>query len=152
MAKAAFAALFCLAAASAAAGEGIEKLSWMTGTWAGPLGEGVLEENWTVPRDGSIQALVRMTGGGATSMVELIVIEETDDGLELHLQQWDPGYRERGPAQKMRSTAIGENEVSFEVVGEGAIRTLTYRRPADDRFEIHVGTGETTIVIELEAR
>lgn len=151
MVKAACAALFCLAAASAAAENRIEKLSWMTGTWAGPLGEGVLEENWTVPRDGSIQSLVRMTVGGTTAMVELIVVEESGDGLVLHLQQWGPGYESRGPATKMRSTSIGEREVSFEVEGEGAFRTLSYRRPADDRFEIHVDAGQGVTVIPLDA-
>ena len=145
-------AAFCLVAATAAAEGGINKLSWMTGTWSGAVGEGVvLEENWTVPRDGSIQSLVRVTAGGATAMVELIVVEESGDGLVLHLQQWGPGYESRGPATKMRSTNVGEREVSFEVEGEGAFKTLSYKRPADDKFEIHVDSGEGVTVIELSA-
>ena len=149
MHKVALAFALCTVAVGAAAESTIEKLAWMTGTWSGPVGEGTLEENWTVPRDGSIQSLVRMTAGGTTAMVELIVVEEADDGLVLHLQQWNPGYESRGPATKMRSSTIGENAVTFEVVGEGAFKTLTYKRPADDEFEIHIDGG--AMVIKLTA-
>ena len=128
MHKVALAFALCTVAISAAAESTIEKLAWMTGTWSGPLGEGTLEENWTVPRDGSIQS---------------------KDGLVLHLEQWNPGYESRGPATKMRSTTIGENEVSFEVVGEGAFKTLAYKRPADNEFEIHIDGG--AMVIKLTA-
>ena len=49
----------------------IEDLSWMSGSWAGPVGPGLtLEENWIMPVDGSIASLVRMTGNGSTSMIE----------------------------------------------------------------------------------
>lgn len=147
--KAILAFLLSTACLAAAAESVIEKLSWMTGTWAGPVGEGTLEENWTVPRDGSIQSLVRMTAGGVTAMVELIVVEESEDGLVLHLQQWNPGYEPRGPATKMRSTTIGDREVRFEVVGEGTFKALAYKRPADDKFEIHIDDG--AMVIELTA-
>lgn len=147
--KVALAFLLSTACLAAAAESSIEKLAWMTGTWAGPLGEGTLEENWTVPRDGSIQSVVRMTGGGTTAMVELIVIEESEEGLVLHLQQWNPGYEPRGPATKMRSTMIGDREVHFEVVGEGAFKKLAYKRPTDDKFEIHIDGG--AMVIKLTA-
>ena len=147
--RVALACLLSTACLAAAAESNIEKLAWMTGTWAGPVGEGTLEENWTAPRDGSIQSLVRMTGGGATAMVELIVVEESEDGLVLHLQQWSAGYESRGPATKMRSTLIGDREVHFEVVGEGAFKQLAYKRPADDEFEIHIDGG--AMVIKLTA-
>ena len=66
----------------------VADLAWMTGAWAGPAGQGELEEHWTAPKAGAMQAVVRMTSGDATSMVELIVIEEAVDTLRLHLQQW----------------------------------------------------------------
>ena len=110
----------------------IADLAWMTGTYSGPAGPGVLEENWTVPRDGSIQSVVRMTSGGQTSMVELIVIEEEDDTLVLRLQQWEPGMKPRteGPTV-MKLTELGDNTVAFGVVGEGMFNTLRYTRDGD---------------------
>ena len=118
--------------APVASAASIADLAWMTGTYSGPAGPGVLEENWTVPRDGSIQSVVRMTAGGQTSMVELIVIEEEDDTLVLRLQQWDPGMKPRteGPTV-MKLTELGDNTVAFGVVGEGMFSTLRYTRDGD---------------------
>jgi hypothetical protein len=129
---------------SAAATADIADLDWMTGSWAGPAGpDNTLEENWSAPADGSIGALVRMRGQGTTSMVELIVVEETDDGLVLHIQQWDPGFTPRpGGPQKMTMTAMGERTVSFKAVSDGGLTGLTYSRPADDTFTVDVETAE----------
>ena len=115
----------------------------MTGSWAGAAGEQVLEENWTRPVGGSIASLVRMTGAGATSMVELIVIEEEHGSLVLRIQQWNPGFAPRTPGpQTMMLSALGDNEVSFEASGEGELRSLTYRRPTSDSFSVAVETAE----------
>lgn len=132
----------------------VEDLAWMTGTWAGPLDDSgqVLEENWIVPRAGSMAALVRMVGQDATSMVELIVIEEEGDSLALHIQQWDAGFSPRTPAaQKLMLRAIGENRVSWEAVGEGGMRSLAYARPAPDTFTIDVETADGKFHVELKA-
>ena len=120
----------------------VADLAWMTGTYAGAVGPGELEENWTVPKAGSIQAVVRMTGGDQTSMVELIVIEEEDDTLMLRLQQWDPGMKPRteGPTV-MKLAEVGENSVSFAVVGEGMFATLGYSRDGDS-FTISITNAD----------
>ena len=111
----------------------ISALGWMTGTWAGPVGPGELEENWTVPKAGSIQALVRMTGDGKTSMVEMIVIEEEEGSLTLRLQQWDPGFKPRTPEPStMKLVDIGENTVAFEAISEAEIAKLRYTRDGDN--------------------
>ncbi len=126
--------------APAWAAASVADLAWMTGTWAGPAGPGVLEENWTTPKASSIQALVRMTGDGKTSMVELIVIEEEEGTLHLRLQQWNPGFKPRtqGP-QVMKLVEMGENTVAFEAVAvaENGIAKLRYSRDGD-RFTISI--------------
>ena len=127
----------------------VADLAWMTGTWAGPVGPGELEENWTVPKAGSIQSLVRMTGGGKTSMVELIVIEEEagEDGettLRLRLFQWDPGMMPRSGPQPavMKLVDMGDNTVAFEAESEGAgIAKLRYTRDGET-FTISVGSPD----------
>ena len=130
----------------------VQDLVWMTGTWSGPLGDGqALEENWTMPRAGSLAAVVRMVGHGATSMVELIVIEEEGDSLALRIQQWDPGFSPRTPAaQKLALKAIGENRVEWEAVGEGGMRSLAYARPTPDTFTIDVETADGKFHVELQ--
>ena len=134
----------------------VGNLAWMTGSWTGPLGDSglALEENWILPIDGSIASLVRVTGNGGTSMVELIVVEEEADTLMLRIQQWDPGFAPLTPGpQTLALRELGENRVSFEATGEAGFRTLTYSRPAADTFviEVEVAPGEVER-IELRAR
>ena len=111
----------------------VADLAWMTGTWSGPVGGGnVLEENWTVPKAGSIQSLVRMTGPNGTSMVELIVIEEEEGTLRLRLQQWDPGMKPRTEAPSvMTLTELGENTVAFKAEEGAMFDKLCYTRDGD---------------------
>lgn len=136
-------AISFLVAMNAAASPSVEDLSWMTGVWSGPIYEGVLQEHWTEPEAGSIQALVRQTSGGKTVMVELIVIEESEDGLDLWIQQWDAGFKPRtAEAEHMKMDKLGENEVRFVASGDGNLASLTYRRPTETRFEIHVETAQ----------
>ena len=121
----------------------VSALAWMTGTWAGPVGAGELEENWTVPKAGSIQAMVRQTSGGKTSMVEVIVIEEEEGTLRLRLQQWDPGFKPRtaGPAV-FALEELGENTVAFKAVSEDAtMSTLRYTRDGST-FTISIRFGK----------
>ena len=127
--------LLALPATAAGPAAKVADLAWMTGTWKGPMGPGTLEENWTGPDAGSMASLVRATASGKTSMIELIVIEETEGSLMLRLQQWNPGFQARSPApQEMRLVEISERKVGFEAVGEGGLKRLTYSRPSDDTF------------------
>lgn len=130
--------------ASAAPPAAVADLAWMTGAWAGDIGDGqTLEENWIEPTDGSIAALVRITGKGLTSMVELIVIEQVNNTLMLRIQQWGPDFAPRSPSpQTLALTEIGERRVAWKAQGEGAIRTLAYARPTPDAFTIDVQLAE----------
>ena len=133
-----------LFASSLTAGVTVQDLQWMSGTWTGSVGGPVkLQENWTVPEAGSIQSLVRMTAGDTTTMVELIVIEDIDDGLQLHIQQWDKGYVPRaGGAQRMTMESAGENFVKFKDASGGGLKTLQYSRPGNaSTFVIDIVTA-----------
>ena len=133
-----------LFASSLTAGVTVQDLQWMSGTWTGSVGGPVkLQENWTVPEAGSIQSLVRMTAGDTTTMVELIVIEDIDDGLQLHIQQWDKGYVPRaGGAQRMTMESVGENFVKFKDASGGGLKTLQYSRPGNaSTFVIDIVTA-----------
>ncbi|MDE0039196.1 MAG: DUF6265 family protein [Gammaproteobacteria bacterium] len=112
----------------------VSDLAWMTGTWSGPLPGGeVLEENWTVPKAGSIQSLVRSTGPNGTSMFELIVIEEEEGTLRLRLQQWDPGMKPRTAGPSVMTLAeMGENTVAFHGEEGAMFDKLRYTRDGDN--------------------
>lgn len=142
---------FTLAAGPAAS---IEQLDWMTGNWAGNLGPNQLEENWIASEGNSLMAAVRMTGSDATSMFEMITIEEAEGSLVLHIQQWDPGFVPRTEsAMEMELTEITGNSVSFVNVSGFGMPTLGYSHPDSETFIIHVGQdGGGSFDIELKAR
>lgn len=118
-------------------------LAWMTGSWTGPFGEQTLEENWSVPAGGTIACLVRITGGGQTSMVELILIEEVDDSLLFRVRQWLPGFVPRRPEPQIMTLAqISDRRVSFDGTGDSDFVHLTYSRPSQDVFQIDVEPRE----------
>lgn len=132
----------------------IEDLSWMTGNWAGALGPNQLEENWIKAEGGTIAAMVRMTGNDATSMFEMITIEEMDGSLVLHIQQFNPGFVARTEApQKMELAEIGDKSVRFAAAGDGGMRSLGYSNPTPDTFIIHIeqASGQK-MDINLKAR
>ena len=132
----------------------IDQLDWMTGNWAGQLGPNQLEENWIATEGGSIAAMVRMTGSGATSMFEMITIEEVDGSLVLHIQQWDPGFEPRSESpQKMELEEITANSVKFRAVTEGGMSSLGYSHPDAESFIIHVGRPDgSTLDLPLQKR
>jgi len=129
----------------------VTDLGWLTGSWDGQMGPAVLEENWSLPRAGTIASLVRQTGPDGMGMVEMVYIEESNGTLDLYLQQWDTGFKSRTPgAQKMTMSEITENSVTFRAVDEGGLAQLKYSRPSIDAFQIDVVTaGDQEITIKL---
>lgn len=132
----------------------IDQLNWMTGNWAGMLGPNQLEENWIATEGSSIAALVRMTGNDATSMFEMITIEEMNGTLVLHIQQFDSGFEARTEApQEMILEEITANSVKFRAVSEGGMASLGYSHPDPETFIIHVGQPNGNVLdIPLQAR
>ena len=134
----------------------IETLSWLTGSWDGQMGPAVLEENWSLPRAGTIASLVRQTGPDGMGMVEMVYIEEANGTLDLYIQQWDTGFKSRTPdAQKMTMSEMTENSITFKAVGEGGLAQLKYSRPAIDAFHIDLvtaGNQEFTIKLSPQTR
>jgi len=119
----------------------VADLAWMTGSWTGPMGDATLEENWIRPAGGTLAALIRISGDGATSMVELILIEEQQDSLVLRVRQWLPGFAPRSDEPwVMKLAEIAERRVGFVSAGAGDFQTLTYSRPSADSFDIDVLT------------
>lgn len=123
----------------------IRSLAWMTGSWAGPVGEAVLEETWNPPKAGTLAAVVRMAGPQGTQFIELIVITEEEDALVLRIQQFNASFEPLfEPAQALRATSQGDRTVTFEAQTTGGLRKLVYTRPSDDEFNIDVTLTEGT--------
>jgi hypothetical protein len=118
----------------------VADLAWMSGTWQAALGPNTLQENWVHPANGSIGALVRMTGPAGVAMWEVLTIEEKDGSLMMSAQQFGKGFEPRSPvAQKLELEEIGPQRVKFKAVTEGSMTTLQYSRSADNVFTIEMG-------------
>ena len=115
----------------------VESLSWLTGSWEGPIGEDLLEETWLPPRAGNIVALVRSSNESGTNFVEIIIIKEINGTLELQLQLFDDSLKpiNKNP-HSFKLTKIKNNYISFKGVSAGAHKTLSYQRPEKDVFFI----------------
>ena len=97
--------------------------------------------------------MVRMTGNGATSMFEMITIEEVDGSLVLNVQQFDAGFKPRTATPvTMELAMIMDNHVHFNAITEGGMKSLGYTL-AGDTFTIHVeqASGQK-MNIELKKR
>ena len=115
----------------------VESLSWLTGSWEGPIGGDLLEETWLPPRAGTIVALVRSSNESGTNFVEIIIIKEKNGTLELQLQLFDDSLKpiNKNP-HSFELTKIENNYISFKGVSAGAHKTLSYERPEKNVFYI----------------
>lgn len=121
---------------------GIESLSWMVGSWNGALGPQTVEETWSSPRAGSMDAMIRLSTRQGVQMIELIVIREVEladgeDSLVLHLRQFSPTLELR-TSQDMSLQAIAVQSVSFVAEDSAAIHQLTYTLVAKDHLAVDV--------------
>jgi len=132
----------------------IADLSWMTGTWAAPVGPNTLEETWITAAGGGIAAMVRMSGPAGVAMWEVITIEEKSGTLMMTVQQWGSGFEPRTPqAQKLELLELSERRVKFKAVTEGSMASLGYSRSADNVFTIELGQPNGNLVkLDLKAR
>ena len=115
----------------------VESLSWLTGSWEGPIGGNLLEETWLPPRAGNIVALVRSSNESGTNFVEIIIIKEINGTLELQLQLFDDSLKpiNKNP-HSFELTKIENNYISFKGVSAGSHKTLSYQRPEKNVFFI----------------
>ena len=129
----------------------VTDLAWMTGYYKGDFGAGgTLEENWSQPSGSSIAALIRISDADATTVIELIVIEEEGESLTLRLKQWEPGMKPRGDGfEVMELVEVGDQK--RRVPGHwrpAAIERLGYSL-AGDRFTISLKTAQGEIEVPL---
>ena len=132
----------------------IADLGWITGSWVGQLGDRTLEETWSKPSAGTMAALVRMTNNDKTVLLELLFIREENGTLALHVQPWNPERQPGMPGfQKLVLTKLEGERARFKgtVDGEG-FKTLTYSRPAPEKFRIEVETQEGAFAVDLFPR
>lgn len=138
-AAAACAAALWLSAGAWGAGT-LADLSFMTGSWKGPMFGGEAEEHWTSASGGSMAGMFRLVREGKTAVTELVLIDEEDGGeVMLRFKHVGPGWQEweKDEPLTFRLREAGGGRAVFEAVDAAqGIRRLEYER----------GEGETMTV------
>ena len=91
-----------------------------------------------------------ITSPEGTAMVEIVHIEEVENTLELHIQQWDSGFKPRSPAQKMRLVNWANN--LWPLRSPGGLKKLGYAMVGEE-FHVRIKTADDQeMVIKLAAK
>ena len=118
---------FCLLAsitiACQAETAGIEKLSFLSGCWAGAG----TEEVWLKPQGGTMLGMSRTVKGGRTVFTEFLHIASAPDGgLVLNVQ-----LKLAGKSTQFRLTELKDGAVTFSNPEHDYPQRIIYRREAD---------------------
>jgi hypothetical protein len=107
------------------AGADVDRLSWLSGCWAQPRTDGLVEEQWMSPRGGSMLGMSRTVIGGKTTEYEFLLIAVVDGAL---------AYVAR-PSGQAEATfplkSLEEGVVVFENQSHDFPQRVIYRRNAD---------------------
>jgi hypothetical protein len=138
-----------LAVLPAAAGEepttrpGIRDLGFIAGRWVGSFGDGPAEEAWNAPLGNAMVGTFRAVSKGTTTLYEILVLEETPDGVFLRLRHFDAGLvpwadEAEGPLSYPLVSLRG-NVAVFEDAKRPFPQRMTYALEGDDTLRITVG-------------
>jgi hypothetical protein len=102
----------------------IDSLVWLSGCWAQPRPDGLVEEQWMAPRGGSMLGMSRTVIGGKTTEYEFIRIAVVDGALAYVA-------RPSGQAEAVFPLkSIADGVVVFENLAHDFPQRIIYRRTA----------------------
>ncbi len=134
----ALATLAC-GAAPAASQTSVTQLRWLSGCWVSESSRGVIEEQWMLPRGGSMLGMARTIRGDSLSGYELVVIQEVGDAI--HYVAHPVGQ----PTAVFPLKEMSETSVVFENPDHDFPQRIGYTLRADSLLAWIEGTqnGET---------
>ena len=129
-----------LAPAGAFADDGVEELSWMSGSWAGEKDGIRSEEHWSAPAGGLMIGMHRDVKDGRATGFEFFRIH-VKDGVLSYLTQ--PGGR---PAVPFKMKEMGERRIVFENLEHDFPQRILYwlSGPGELRARIEGSIGGKT--------
>ena len=127
--------------AAAPAEVGIDDLAWMSGRWESVSGERWVEEQWSVPRGGTMFAVSRSGEGEALREFEFIRLQRGEDGALAYLAS--PGGR---PAVAFRLTDATGTSATFENPAHDFPQLIRYERDGETmRTTVSASDGSNAI-------
>lgn len=116
--------------------QGIARVAWLQGCWEASSTEQTIEEQWMVPRGGSMIGVSRTVRGGTLAAYELIVLEEQGDRLAYR------AHPSGQPSATFLSTHISHAEVVFENPQHDFPQQIGYQLKGDSLLAWIAGTGK----------
>jgi len=103
----------------------VDSLVWLSGCWAQPRPDGLVEEQWMAPRGGSMLGMSRTVIGGTTTEYEFLRIAVVDGALAYVA-------RPSGQAEAVFPLkSIADGVVKFENLSHDFPQRIIYRRNGD---------------------
>ena len=110
-------------------------LTWLSGTWAGTMGEGAYsEETWSTPAGTCMVGMWRLVEDGKPRVLELLTLTVEDGAVVMRLRHHDGAlvaWEEKGAPLTLKLVRRGNREAAFEGTEDGTSIRLTYRRTGD---------------------
>lgn len=113
----------------------LKDLAWMVGAWQEAEGPSVFSETWMPAQGEAMAGVAHWTIQGRTRMYELTVIEQTADGIVIHVRHFGAGLvpwasEAKGPITWPLKSLKGQHAV-FEHPTRAWPKRLEYKRDAD---------------------
>jgi hypothetical protein len=124
--------LVCVADIPSAQELTVDRVKWLQGCWQATRGEATIEEQWMVPRGGTMLGMGRTVRGGKTAEYELVLIKEQSGRLAYE------AHPSGQPTATFLSTTVSETSVVFENAAHDFPQRVGYRREGADSLQAWV--------------
>jgi len=133
--------------------ETLKCLDWMGGVWIEDQEDRRCEEVWSTPDAHALMGMFRWISDEDVSFYEFMVIQEADDGIEMHVKHFHPSlvaWEERDRFQGFVLTEVAERRATFasRTAGgepDGSLGWLTYVRTPEDRLLVRLIEPDGTV-------
>jgi hypothetical protein len=131
----------------------LSDLAWFSGSWYGQGLGGDIEEHWTSARGGTMVGSFRLIAGGATKVVEYLMITEDSGRVVYRFKHFRKDFStlEKDRPLEFTLMSVSEDACVFhsEVPDQHSPRRLTYRRIGSDTLAVLVeGSDQDGILNE----
>lgn len=115
----------------------LSDLRFIAGLWQSDWNGGLGEERWSAPSGDSMMGTFRFVKDGKGRFYELMLIEQTPDGLVLKLKHFNAGligWEDKAEVYSFHLVDYGRSFVVFEL--ENKSSRLTYRASSRDALSV----------------
>jgi hypothetical protein len=107
----------------------LKDVAWFVGGWRNPASDKTLyEEHWSDPAGGAMVGMFRLVNPGKSALYELLLLEETPDGVFMRLRHFKAGMAEleKEPI-RLKLVKASASEAVFENPDNEKPKRITYR-------------------------